>query len=73
MRLATRSHRRAEETCAHQTTISLIHAGLEQIVCESCSEVRIEYRSMAVTRDLDRQSFARAIDSNAGHSVTSLA
>lgn len=62
MRLGSKNHRRSKGKCSHPRSVSVIHAGLERLVCESCGEVRIEYRSDAVSTDPVRESFAREVE-----------
>jgi len=62
MRLGSKNHRRNPEGCGHAKTVSVIHAGLERMICDTCGQIRIEYRSDAVSADPGRESFARQVE-----------
>lgn len=49
------------DECEHPTSISVISAGLERIVCEECGRITIKHRS-AISGDIDRKTFARPAD-----------
>lgn len=66
MKLVTRNNRRASSVCSHHDTISVTHAGLERIICNDCSDLRLVYRSQGVSTDPERGSFAREFDQVAG-------
>ncbi len=44
--------------CAHGSTITVMSAGLERIVCEDCGHMSFRYAS-ALSGDVDREQFAR--------------
>lgn len=44
--------------CRHQSTVSVISDGLEEVICEDCGHVSIRYESM-IQHDLKRSQFTR--------------
>ncbi len=59
-----RPSRADPESCAHPVTLILTSAGLDRVVCESCGQVKVRFRS-ALTGIIDRQMFARPADTQA--------
>lgn len=47
--------------CSHQTTVSVIADGLEEVICEDCGHVAIRYESM-IRHDVQRSQFHRRAD-----------
>ena len=48
--------------CSHDSTVTVITAGLELVVCEGCGSVTVRYES-AISGDARRSQFARKADS----------
>ena len=48
--------------CSHQSTVTVVSAGLERVICEDCGDVTIRYESM-ILGDLHRSKFSRDADS----------
>ncbi len=48
--------------CSHQSTVTVVSAGLERVICEDCGYVTIRYESM-ISGDVDRSMFSRDADS----------
>ena len=53
---------RKTAACSHQSTVTVVSAGLERVICEDCGDVTIRYESM-ISGDLDRSKFSRDADS----------
>jgi hypothetical protein len=51
----------SQTNCPHSTTIAVISAGVERIVCESCGNVSFVFRD-DMTVEINRDMFARTID-----------
>ncbi len=66
MKLVTRNARRTQGVCSHHSTVSVTHAGLERIICDDCSEVRLVYKSEGIQGDPSRGSFSRDVDEVVG-------
>lgn len=47
--------------CSHQSTVSVIADGLEEVICEDCGQVTIRYESM-IRHDVERSQFTRRAD-----------
>jgi hypothetical protein len=56
-----RSTRPDPTRCGHHDTITVVHSGLERVVCEACGLVSVRYES-ELTGERDRLSFARPAD-----------
>jgi hypothetical protein len=56
-----RQARRRSGKCAHDATVSVVSAGIERIICESCGLVGVSYQS-ALDGAIDRRAFARDAD-----------
>lgn len=55
-----RTHQRRRD-CAHPRTVSVIHDGLERVICEDCGWLTIRYESM-ISGDVRRSQFSRRAD-----------
>lgn len=51
----------SQRYCSHESTVSVISAGLELVVCEDCGHVSKRYESM-IRSDVDRSQFTRQAD-----------
>ncbi len=51
----------SQANCQHSTTIAVISAGVERIVCESCGNVSFVFRD-DMTVEINRDMFARTVD-----------
>lgn len=51
----------SERDCKHQSTVSVISAGLERVICELCGHVSVRYESM-IRQDVKRSQFTRQAD-----------
>lgn len=47
--------------CSHLSTVTVVSAGLERVICEDCGDVNIRYESM-ISGDVDRSKFSRDAD-----------
>ena len=48
--------------CSHDSTVTVVTAGLELVVCEGCGDITVRYES-AISGDAKRSQFARKADS----------
>ncbi len=53
---------RKTAVCSHQSTMTVVSAGMARVVCEDCGDVHIRYESM-ISGDFDRSKFSRDADS----------
>lgn len=51
----------SQRDCSHESTVSVISAGVEQVICEECGHVSVRYESM-IPHDVDRSQFTRQAD-----------
>ena len=48
--------------CSHQSTLTVVHAGLARVICENCGDVTVRYESV-IAANIDRSMFSREADS----------
>lgn len=48
----------SKRDCRHQTTVSVISDGIEEVICEDCGYVTVRYESM-IRHDVERSQFTR--------------
>lgn len=51
----------SQRYCSHESTVSVISAGLERVICEECGNISVRYESM-IRHDVDRSQFTRQAD-----------
>jgi len=58
--------RQVRGVCPHTTTITVITAGIERVICEACGSVSLRYESM-ISGEVDRARFSRRADELHAH------